>query len=359
MEIKEGYLELQRTLKNAVVASEVSGIPAEDRAHVLQTALSIYPEVKKWVSEFPIILPQRIAATCLVTTAMMPYAQVSTIVDETILGLILFAEDDIVDCAIANTLTDEQIDATLTLFARIAKSGGNTTYRDYPDLICLFPTINDEQPWVQVANSWTKFCQKLQKYPSAVLYYEFFAKHVELAMEAQRIEILHWWPTYKKTGACQTYDQYLENARLTILLSINLSSLLVMLGEPVNSEYSLPAPYTNLEELLDELILTASSGVRLAQDLRSFERERTLQQPGSNSLLTLMKTCGLSEKEAEAFVIKEIDTYLQKIEAPISLLPSSLSVWGDAVRRVCWAAYHFYLTTEFHHFTKEMLAALH
>jgi hypothetical protein len=71
-----------------------------------------------------------------------------------------------------------------------------------------------------------------------------------------------------------------------------------------------------------------------------------------------MKTHGLSEKEAEAFVLKEIDTYLQKIETPISLLPSNLSVWGDAVRRVCWAGCHFFLTREFHHFTKEMMAAL-
>ena len=54
--------EQQQNLKNTVTASELSGIPPVDRAHVLQTALSIYPEVENWVAQFPVFLPQRIAA---------------------------------------------------------------------------------------------------------------------------------------------------------------------------------------------------------------------------------------------------------------------------------------------------------
>lgn len=355
MKIKEDYFEQQRTLKNSVSVSEVSGIPVEDRAHILQTALDIYPKVEHLVAPLPVIQHQRLAAMCLATTAMIPYAPSSIIVEETVLGLILFAADDLIDGAIINTFTVAQIEAFLTLFSSIAKSGGDSTYRDYPDLIKVFPTIDEDQDWVQVAKVWRECCQQLQKFPLANNYYGLFAKHVELGAQAQRTD-LYWWQALKEMGTCPTYEQYIENARKTVVSSINFTSLLVMVGEPVDSEFSLEPSYANLETLLDEVMLTASSSIRLANDIRSFERDRSVRQP--NSLLVLMLTQGLSEKEAETMVLKEIDTYLKKMEALISLLPSSLTTWGDAVRRVCWFASAWYQTREFHHFTKEMLTAL-
>lgn len=354
----KGDFEQQQNLKNAVAISELSGIPPVDRAHVLQTALSIYPEVENWVAQFPAFLPQRIAAVCLALTATAPYAQPSVIVKASILSLIICAVDDLLDITegfVDIRLTVEQMEAMLTLYVKLVQSSGNSTYRDYPNLIRVFPTINESQPWVQIANVLTKVCQELQKFPAAAIYYSIFAKHFELGLEAHHTE-LHWSQAFKETGTYATYEQYLLNSRKSIGAPLVLSSLLAMVGEPVDSEFSVTPPYANLETLLDEVMLTCGSSMRLANDIRSFERERQAQKP--NSLLILMLTQGCSEKEAEGIVLKEIDKYLQKMEEPISLLPFSLSAWGDYARRMTWFTCAWYQTREFHDFTKQMLAAL-
>jgi hypothetical protein len=355
MGIKKGDFEQQQTLKNAVAVSELSGIPAVDRAHVLQTALSIYSEVENWAAQFPVIQPQRIAGMCLALAATTPYAQPSVIVQASVLPLIIFAVDDMTEGFLSMTLTVEQIEAMLTLCVKLVQSGGNSTYRDYPDLIKVFPTINESQPWVQLANALTQFCRELQKFPAAAIYYGIFAKHFELSLEAQRTE-LHWSQAFKETETYPTYEQYLLNGRKSIAAPIILSALLAMVGQPVDSELRLKPPYGNLETLIDEVMLTCSSSIRLANDIAGFERERQAQKP--NSLLILMLTQGLSQKEAEAIVLKEMNTYLQKMEEPISLLPSSLSGWGDCARRVCWFSCTWYQTRDFQNLTKQMLAAL-
>jgi hypothetical protein len=355
MVIKKGNFEQQQT---SVAVSELSGIPAVDRAHVLQTALSIYPEVENWVAQFRVILPQRIAATCLAIAATAPFAQPCVIAKATIISLIVFAVDDLTDKTedfLDTTLTTEQNEAILTLYVKLVQSSENLTYRDYPDLIQVFPIIDESQPWVQLANALTKFCQELQKFPAAAIYYSIFAKHFELEMEAHRTE-LHWVLAFKEMGSYPTYEQYLLNGAKSIASSLVLSALLAMVGQPVDSEFSLKPPYTDLESLIDEVMLICGSSIRLANDIRSFERERQAQKP--NSLLILMLAQGLSEKEAEVIVIKEMNTYLQKMESPISLLPSSLSSWGDSMKRVCWFACAWYQTRDFHDFTKQMLADL-
>ncbi|KAB8331910.1 hypothetical protein SD80_020530 [Scytonema tolypothrichoides VB-61278] len=355
MEIKEGYFEQQQTLKNTATVNELSGIPAVDRAHVLQTALSIYPEVENWVAQFPVILPQRMGGMCLGMVATAPYAQPSVLVEASIMALIAFAIDDITEDVLSMTLTVEQIEAMLTLCVKLVQSGGNSTYRDYPELIQVFPTINESQPWVQLANALTKFCSEVQKFPAAAIYYSIFAKHFELYREAHCTE-LHWTQAVKEMGSYPTYEQYLLNSRKSIAAPLVESSLLAMVGEPVDSEFSLKPPYANLETLIDEVLLICGSSIRLANDIRSFEREPQAYQP--NSLLILMLTQGCSQKEAEAILLKEIDTYLQKIETLISLLPSSLSTWGDSARRMSWFACTWYQTRDFHNFNKQMLAAL-
>lgn len=354
MSTRESKME---TLKKSA-ASELSGIPPVDRAHVLEIALSVYPEVENWVAQFPAILPQRIAATCLAMAATAPYAQPSAIAKGTIISLIVFTVDDLTDKAegfLDTTLTTEQNEAILTLYVKLVQSAGNSTYRDYPDLISVFRTIDKSQPWVQIANALTKFCQELQKFPAAGIYYGIFAKHFELGMEAQRTE-LHWLQAFKETGTYPTYEQNLLNGAKSIAAPLVLSSWLAMVGEPVDSEFSLKPPYANLETLIDEVMITSSCGIRLANDICSFEREHQTQK--LNSLSILMLSQDVSKEEAEAIVLKEMNTYLQKIEEPVCLLPFSLSTWGDCARRVCWFACAWYLTREFHDFTKQMLAAL-
>lgn len=66
----------------------------------------------------------------------------------------------------------------------------------------------------------------------------------------------------------------------------------------------------------------------------------------------------LSEQEAKAIILQEIDKDLHKIEAPLSLLPSSMKTWGDSIRRMSWFVCAWYQTRDFQDLTKQMLAAL-
>lgn len=352
----EAYFELKRTLKNPVAVSELSGIPAADRTHVVQTALSIYPEVENWVEQSGLVtLKQRVAATCLATVATMPCVETSVLVKASIFGLIMFAGDDVTD-AVIGAQTLEQQEAMLTLLIEITKSGGNSTYLDYPDITKVFPIINDVQVWAQVANAWGNFCQEVKKCQSASLYYWFFAKRTELDLEATRTD-LRWSQAIIQKGTYPNYEQYLRNSCQSITTSIYLSLLLTMVGEPVGSEFSPPPPYTNLETLMNEVLLISGLGVRLANDIRSIERDR--MEMKINAIHILMNTQGLSEKEAEAFLFEEMYISLKKLDEPISLLPSSLSTWGDMIRRLTWFSCILYHTREFHQLSKEMLTMMH
>jgi hypothetical protein len=263
----------------------------------------------------------------------------------------MFAGDDVTD-AVVGAQTLEQQEAMLTLLIEITKLGGESTYHDYPDTIKVFPTISDTEVWARVANAWGKFCQELKRFPPASLYYRLFAKRTELDMEATRTD-LRWSQAIVRKAIYPTYEQYLQNSCQSITTSIYLSMLLAMVGEPVGSECNPPLPYTNLEALIEEVLLISGRSVRLANDIRSIERDLVEQK--INAIHILMNTQGLSEKEAEGFVFKEMYDSLQKIEEPISLLPSSLSAWGDMVRRLTWFSCILYHTTEFHQLNKEML----
>jgi hypothetical protein len=348
----EAYFHLQRTLKNSVAVHELSGIPIADRAHVVQTALSIYPAVENWVAQSGLVtLKQRVAATCLAIAATMPYIQPSVLIRASIFGLIMFAGDDVTD-AVIGAQTLEQQEAMLTLLIEITKSGGESTYHDYLEIIKVFPTINDTQVWARVANAWAKFCQELKTFPPASLYYWLFAKRTELDLEATRTD-LRWSKAIAKKAIYPTYEQYLQNSSQSITTSIYLSMLLAMVGEPVEPEYNPPPSYINLEALIEDILLISGRSVRLANDIRSIERDLVEQK--INAIHILMNTQGLSEKEAEAFVFQDMYSSLQQIEEPISLLPSTLNAWGDMVKRLTWFSCILYHTTEFHQLNKEML----
>ena len=351
----EAYFDLKRTLKNPVMVNEISGIPEEDRVHVVKTALSIYPRVENWVAQCDMeTLTQRIAGTCLAIVATMPYAQTSVLIKASIFGLIMFAADDVTD-AVIGAQTIEQQEAMLTLLIEITKSKGKSTYLDYPELIAVFPTTDDAQYWVKVAKAWGKFCQELAKFSSSSVNYWLFAKHTELDLKATRKD-LRWSQIIREKAVYPTYEQYLQNSSQSITTSIYLSSLLSMMDQPVNLELSSSSVYTNLEDLIGKVLMASGRSVRLANDIRSVERD--LVENKINAIHLLINNRDLSEKEAEAFLFEQMYISLGKMEELISLFPSNLSAWGEMIKRCTWFSCILYHTKEFHQLNKDMLATI-
>ncbi len=353
MEIKSGYFEQRRTMKNVVTATEVSGIPAEDRTRVVQTAQLVFPQVVNWVKDYPPILPLRIPSTCLACTAMCPEADLAALTEVSVLSLILFAQDDIGD-GIMGTYTDAQIEQVLIIWDKIVQDGGSR-YQDYPALLGdLNP--DQEQPWAQLTGALTRFCRELQTFPYAEAYYQFFARHFTLAMKSMRVE-LYDRQTFERTRRFPTYAHYMSVGRESIGASFIVAALLVMIGAPPTDPAAFYDPeFESLDALLDELALTCAASIRLSNDIRSFERELLEQKP--NSLLIMMLAEGWSEQTSEAFALSQIDVYLEKMEPLIAKLPTSLQLWGASLRRLGRFAKDWYQTREFHDFPKEMLAQL-
>ncbi len=352
MKIKDGYFEQQRTLKNSTSATELSGIPIAERAQVVKTAQLICPTVVNWIKEYPVILPVRVPSTCLFWAATSPVLEHIVITEAALLSFVVFAIDDIAD-GVIGLHTNEQIEDLLTFYTNIVQSGG-ANYHSYPHFLNKFTNFDDSQPWLQTAKALAKCCQEILTFPSASASYHFFVKHFSLCMESMRVE-LQWRQDFEQTQSLPTYEQYLKNGRESVALSALVAGVLAMVQElPVDAK--LESSQFDLESLLDELILTYSASIRLANDVRGFERERIENKP--NSLLILMLANSLTEKEAEAIALKEMENYRDKADSMLPWLPESLQVWGSAVKRLTWFCTEFFKIREFHHFSKEMLAEL-
>lgn len=352
MENKNAYFEVQRTLKNSTSATEVSGIPVAERKQIVQNAQLIYPTVAEWVKEFPVILPQVVPSICLANSASGPDVAPVVVIQGTILSLLIFTIDSLADGAIGG-LTDEQIEDLLTLCNEIVKSGG-ASYHNYPHLLKRL-TASESAAWAQAANALAKCCQEIKAFPSASAYYQFFVKRFSLCMESWRVE-LHWRQAFEKTRAYPTYEQYLKNGKESIALPTLVAGYLAMVGQlPITSEFDCQ-PADSIETLLDEFVLTCGACVRLANDVRSFERERLEQKP--NSILILMFEKGLTEEKAEWTVLKEIENYLEQAELMLTVLPNSLQPLGNCIKGLTWFFTEFYKVREFHDFSIEMLSDL-
>jgi hypothetical protein len=354
MEIKSGYFELQRNLKNSASVSEVSSIPVEERKKILQNAQLIYPYVVNWVKDFPAILPLRLPSVCFSSSSTIGIdMQPAEGTQLSALSLVIFAIDDIADGAIGS-YADEQIEDLLTLYVNIINSGSES-YHSYLHLLEKFTVIDDSQTWAQVANALARCCREIKAFPSASVYYPFYAKHFCLCIEAMRAE-LHWRQAFERTKAYPSYEEYLIAGQKSIGLPTVVSGLLVMTNSPPVTPIFDNSHFDNLESLLDAVVLTYGNAVRLQNDIRSFERENIEQKPNTISILMLANK--LTEKEAEAIVLKEIDIYLEKADVLLPLLPESLQPWGRCARRLSWFAKSFYLSREFHNFSLEMLSEL-
>jgi Terpene synthase family 2, C-terminal metal binding len=353
VELKNECFDRQRALKKSSAVNEISGIPVEDRMQVLKTAQKIYPIVVKWIKKYPVISPKRVPSVCLSSAATGFNLHSNIITQLSILGLVLFAIDDLADGAIGS-YTDEQIEDLLSLYTEIVKSGGSS-FDNYPYLLNKFTIIDNSQLWVQLANALAEFCKETKNNLFEHSYYHFFIKHFSLCMESWLVE-LHWRHLFKSTKIYPTYNQYLVNGEKSIGLSTMLSALLGMVIKEVIIS-KLPVPqFDNIENILDSLMFSYSISIRLANDICSFEREHFEQKP--NSLLILMLANKLTEKEAEAVLLQEIEKYVDKADLVQNYLPKNLQIWGDSVRRLTLFSKDFYLSREFHNFSIEMLSEL-
>jgi hypothetical protein len=387
MQTKLAYFELHHQLFNPVEnVSEVSGIALEDRAKVIQDALFIYPQLLEWSKEFPVWAVDgpvnRFPAACLAAAAVCLGVNTPTsiLLETTALALVLFLMDDVTDGAIGDPPNDEQLEALLSLFTMVAEEkpskavGRSTNGLPLPELalatkvgLTRLDETGKPQPWIQAAAALVKICQRIREFPASNHYYPFFVKGLRLYMEANRIE-LHWRQAYQQyvqtgqTFKIPTLAEFLTVARGSSGISAATGGLLAMLAptqaQTQNGKTVSELRNTKQAALLDEVALLGGTVFRLADDIRSYKREKT--EGKLNALLVLrLNHPGLSEAEAETRVLIELDHHLTALDTLVAeQVPAAFKEWGQAVSRLAHFSRDWFLTREFHHFSLDMLTGL-
>lgn len=350
MNNNQSSLKQTQILDNANSTTENYSIYLENKNEIIENARLLCPIVAAQSQAFPVILPQRIPSVCLSSSAAFgSHLDMEKGTKLSFLSLTAFAIDDVADGAVG-AYTNEQIEDWLTIYDQIIKSGVRDDQD--PDLQEQLVGIDTSQPGGQVAEALVKSCQGMKAFPCTKIYYALFAKYMSLCLEAMRLE-LHWQQNLVKEKVYPTYEQYLDNGKVSIGMPAILAGLLMIIAQPRELTNFDHPHFSSLEQLLDELLLNYGAGIRLQNDLRSFKREQLEGKP--NSISILMSSQKLSEKEAYAQVSQQADTYLEQANLLLSLLPENLQIWGECTKRLSRFANDFYKISDFHNFSQEML----
>lgn len=348
--------------------NELSGIPSIDRPRILQTARRIYPVVENWLKDYPVLSTKRLPAICLTSAAMCPNNTDEVVIEMTIFSMILIGLDDLIDDHAKYQLTTTQIRSLLKTWENVVKDGGKGSVETK-----LLASVNSSKFALlsaehQVTIALAKFCQKLQTFPYAPDYYEFFIRRFSLLMNSMSQE-LDWQDKLKSHKLYPAYHDYLVNGRESIEAPTLMTALLIIAGpsrEHINNTISNPFTQSRLLTQLEEILFSCGSSIRLTNDIGGFERELVEQKPNSVSILLHQQkrlvTTKLDEKMEQIFlknvkdaVLREADGYQQQLEKQLERLPKALVSWGNSVLRVTSFCRDFSLAREFYTLSLEML----
>jgi hypothetical protein len=342
---ENAYFGLENTLAIEGATHELAGVPELDQPRILARARELLPHLEAWTKPYPSLLPLRVPSICVAAAAILPDTDLVTQLFMSRLSLITFALDDLVDGALGSYSEAERY-RMLDEFDAIVKSHGA-----HPGVPAETPAA-EAPPWQQVSHALGQFCQDAYALHQEEGFYELFSRYIRAGMEGMKKE-LEWQREVTAGGPLPSYEDYMESAMVSILSpAVQALILAIQLAAPTDPEHA-----KALEQQLDEITLTAGICVRLANDLRSFARERAIEKK-PNAVWIMASAKGIDDAAASAIIEKEIDAHCQKVLQLIPRLPAALGRWGDQSRRLVWFSTEWYKVREFHHFSKEMLERL-
>ncbi|MFG1699472.1 terpene synthase family protein [Nonomuraea sp. NPDC049309] len=330
------YFDIRNDLADRLLKAshQLAGVPEQDRAAVLTAALDAVPEADQLLRPHTTLfadgdsVSSRLAFSCLSAAATFPAARRDQIADLGALTAVLFGMDDIAD-SIAGDWTDADVDA---FFARIL----GVLSGDEPG------GPEDSGPMGEALSAWRAWCERFSAHPGAEAHVPSLLGQLDLAGRAMALE-RRWamggepWPDY---------DRYLANGGLTILYRTWWAAALGVCGpEPARTEHwAAVEPATAL----------GAECMRLANDLRTFERERREGKP--NSVL-ILERAGTSTEEAVERVRAHIAELNAAFDAELRRLPAELAGVVEGQRRSVAFNGAWYMARDTHAYTVAELAA--
>ncbi|MET9338755.1 terpene synthase family protein [Nonomuraea sp. NPDC003804] len=331
----EAYFGIRNPLADRLLQSshQLAGVPEADRGVVLRAALDAVPEAAALLRPFPVLFADgessasRLAFSCLTTAATFPRARRDQIADLAALTAILFGVDDIAD-SIAGQWSESDFTAFFTRLPAVLSGEAGCDA--------------SETPMGQVVAAWTRWCARFQRYAGAAVHAPNLAEQLELAGAAMARE--RAWAAAKQPWP--SYDDYLANGLLTILYPTWWSAALAVCGP-------LPADASHWTSVEAATRLGASC-VRLANDIRTFEREKSEGKPNS---VAILEGTGTSATAAVHQVMAAIDELEAAFRAELATIPAELERIAEGQRRSVTFNNRWYLARDTHAYTVGELAA--
>ncbi|MEV4468522.1 terpene synthase family protein [Nonomuraea salmonea] len=330
------YFDIRNDLADRLLKAshQLAGVPGRDRAAVLTAALDAVPEADRLLRPHTTLFADgdsassRLAFSCLSAAATFPAATRDQIADLGALTAVLFGMDDIAD-SIAGDWSDADVDA---FFGRIkgvlsgSEPGGAS---------------GEAGPMAAALSAWRAWCARFRAHPGAAAHTSSLLGQLDLAGAAMALE-RRWaiggepWPGY---------DRYLANGGLTILYRTWWAAALGVCGpEPARTEHwAAIEPATAL----------GAECMRLANDLRTFERERREGKP--NSVL-ILERAGTSTEAAVERVSAHIAELNAAFDAELRRLPAELAGVVEGQRRSVAFNGAWYMARDTHAYTVRELA---
>ncbi|WP_165974756.1 terpene synthase family protein [Nonomuraea deserti] len=328
------YFSIRNDLTDRLLVKshQLAGVPEQDRSVVLAAAVGSVPEAARLLSSSTSLFPDgdsassRLAFSCLSAAATFPRASRGQIADLGALTTILFGVDDIAD-GVAGAWSDRDV---ATLFGRLAGMVGGAR-----------PEAGGSKPMSEALHAWQAWCARFHDYAGAAVYAPSLMEHLELAGAAMARERL--WATGGEPWP--SYERYVDNGRLTILYHTWWLAALAICGPaPADAgHWHSIAPATDI----------GAECLRLANDVRTFERERSENKP--NSVL-ILERAGLSTEAAIERVSAHIAVRNAAFDAALTRLPVVLAPLAEGQRRSVSFNGGWYMARDTHAYTVQDLA---
>ncbi|SPL90848.1 unnamed protein product [[Actinomadura] parvosata subsp. kistnae] len=329
------YFNIRNHLADELLerSHQLAGVPEQDRGAVLEAALDSVPDVRDFLRPYPALFADgdssasRLAFSCLAAAATFPRAPRRRIADLGALSTILFGVDDITD-RVAQDGTDQD---------------AGELFRELSSVLSGAPPEGGgTRPVEQAVHAWHAWCERFRTYEGAAAYLPELARQLERTGEAMARE--HVWATGGRPWP--SYEEYLPNALVTFLYHTWWSAALAMCDpEPAGT-----GAWRALEPVTD----LGAACLRLANDVRTFERERGEGKP--NAVLILERT-GMSTEAAVERVSAHIRELNAEFAAAIAGLPAELAWAADGQYRCVTFSGGWYMARDTHAYTVRDLAA--
>ncbi|MEV4063187.1 terpene synthase family protein [Nonomuraea dietziae] len=330
----EAYFEIRNDLADGLLkgSHQLAGVPETDRATVLRAALDAVPEASAMLRPYPVLFADgessasRVAFSCLSAAATFPRGTRGRLADLGALTAILFGIDDIAD-GIAGEWSEGEVSAFFAeLLAILSGDAGADP---------------SEEPVGQILAAWTEWCARFHAYAGAEVHSPNLVRQMDIAFAAMARERA-WaagvepWPSY---------DGYLANGLLTILYPTWWAAALAMCGPtPADAEH-----WTAIEPMTH----LGASSMRLANDIRSFEREKSEGKPNS---IGILQASGIGAAAAVRRVTAHIDEIDAAFRGEVAQVGGELAEIAEGQLRSVSFNGRWYMARDTHAYTVRDLA---